>query len=391
MAASTVRIDGPAERHAGALGDAVQRGLGPDLVETGVERLGGVEVPHDRRLAVAGQRGALLGFDREVVPTHERMFAHRVDGTGGRGRSVRLCCSTRACTSRSRTSRGRRGRSRRRSARSRATRTTRCAPRTGGRGIRSTATARRPTPCTASTSAPRGCCSRSSGSPRPGSTSRPTTTRAWPTEALESYRRRPEFGGPAPSMWMGESGIALVAWLLSPTDALADRLAELVVVDRDHDTLELMWGSPGLLLVADAMLERTGEERWTTAWGAIAEHLLDRWGDGPPRTLDPTALRSGPERTSAPRTGSPGSSPHWRAAPSSCRPSGSRPTPPRPSRRPPSAKATSRTGRRRSATRSRIRAASASSGATARRAWSPRWRPSPARTSSTRCSSPAVS
>ncbi len=103
-------------------------------------------------------------------------------------------------------------------------------------------------------------------------------------EALESYRRRPEFGGPAPSMWMGESGIALVAWLLSPSDALADRLAELVVVDRDHDTLELMWGSPGLLLVADAMLERTGQERWTTAWGAIAEHLLDRWGDGPPRT-----------------------------------------------------------------------------------------------------------
>ena len=103
-------------------------------------------------------------------------------------------------------------------------------------------------------------------------------------EALESYRRRPEFGGPAPSMWMGESGIALGAWLLSPSDALADRLAELVVVDRDHDTLELMRGSPGLLLVADAMLERTGQERWTTAWGAIAEHLLDRWGDGPPRT-----------------------------------------------------------------------------------------------------------
>ena len=103
-------------------------------------------------------------------------------------------------------------------------------------------------------------------------------------EALESYRRRPEFGGPAPSMWMGESGIALVAWLLSPSDALADRLAELVVVDRDHDTLELMWGSPGLLLVADTMLDRTGQERWTMAWGAIAEHLLDRWGDGPPRT-----------------------------------------------------------------------------------------------------------
>jgi lantibiotic modifying enzyme len=102
-------------------------------------------------------------------------------------------------------------------------------------------------------------------------------------DALESYRRRPEFDGPVPSMWMGESGIALVAWLLSPSDALADRLAELVVLDPQHDTLELMWGSPGLLLVAGAMLERTGEERWATAWRAIAEHLLARWGDGEPR------------------------------------------------------------------------------------------------------------
>ncbi len=84
-------------------------------------------------------------------------------------------------------------------------------------------------------------------------------------------------------MWMGESGIALVAWLLSPTEELADRLAGLVIVDPDHDTLELMWGSPGLLLVADAMLDRTGEERWATAWQTIAEHLLDRWGDRAPR------------------------------------------------------------------------------------------------------------
>jgi lantibiotic modifying enzyme len=84
-------------------------------------------------------------------------------------------------------------------------------------------------------------------------------------------------------MWMGESGIALVAWLLAPSATLADRLAELVAVDADHDTLELMWGSPGLLLVADAMLDGTGEERWAAAWRAIAEHVLARWGDSEPR------------------------------------------------------------------------------------------------------------
>lgn len=93
-------------------------------------------------------------------------------------------------------------------------------------------------------------------------------------EALESYLRRPELGGPMPSLWLGEGGIALVAWLLSPSEELADRLARLVVADPQSDTLELMWGSPGLLLIADVMLERTGEERWRSAWRAIADRLV---------------------------------------------------------------------------------------------------------------------
>jgi hypothetical protein len=77
---------------------------------------------------------------------------------------------------------------------------------------------------------------------------------------------------------MGEGGIALVAWLLSPTRTLANRLAQMVVVEPDSDTLELMWGSPGLLLIAATMLERTGEHRWTSAWSAIADRLMLQWG-----------------------------------------------------------------------------------------------------------------
>jgi hypothetical protein len=91
---------------------------------------------------------------------------------------------------------------------------------------------------------------------------------------LESYLRRPEFDRP-PSAWIGESGIARVAWRLAPSDALADRLAELVAVPGD-DTLELMWGSPGLLLIADAMLEATGEPRWASAWHGLADHVMGR-------------------------------------------------------------------------------------------------------------------
>jgi lantibiotic modifying enzyme len=101
-------------------------------------------------------------------------------------------------------------------------------------------------------------------------------------EVLAGYLSQPEFDGPLPSVWMGEGGIALVAWLLSPTRALADRLAEIVAVEPEEDTLELMWGSPGLLLIADAMLERTGEERWEAAWSAIADRLTSQWGADAP-------------------------------------------------------------------------------------------------------------
>jgi lantibiotic modifying enzyme len=83
-------------------------------------------------------------------------------------------------------------------------------------------------------------------------------------------------------MWMGEGGIALLAWLLAPTPARADRIAELTAAKPDPDSLELMWGSPGLLPIADTMLERTGEQRWATAWSAIAERLMKQWGANVP-------------------------------------------------------------------------------------------------------------
>ena len=101
-------------------------------------------------------------------------------------------------------------------------------------------------------------------------------------DARESYLRRPEFAGPLPSLWMGEGGIALVAWLLSPDAGTADRLAQIVSSELPGDTLELMWGSPGLMHIADVMLQRTGEPRWATAWKMMAERLLLRRGENVP-------------------------------------------------------------------------------------------------------------
>src|SRR3954449_5065027 len=98
-------------------------------------------------------------------------------------------------------------------------------------------------------------------------------------DVLASYLERPEFDGPHPSVWLGESGIALVAWLLAPSEAVAGRLAGIVDAELQPDTTELMHGSPGLLLVADAMLEHSGDPRWAGAWSAIAERLMERRGE----------------------------------------------------------------------------------------------------------------
>src|SRR5215213_2607638 len=76
MRASAIRVERPAERHSGCVRHLVQRGLRPDLVETRVEGLGGVEGADRGRLPVAGEDAGLLFFDLEVVPAHERMFAH---------------------------------------------------------------------------------------------------------------------------------------------------------------------------------------------------------------------------------------------------------------------------------------------------------------------------
>ncbi len=98
------------------------------------------------------------------------------------------------------------------------------------------------------------------------------------SDVLESYLRRPEFGE-QPSLWMGLGGIALVAWLLAPSLELADRLEALVTAEVQPDTLELLWGSPGLLFIADALIERTDEPRWAVAWRVLAERLLASQGE----------------------------------------------------------------------------------------------------------------
>ena len=100
--------------------------------------------------------------------------------------------------------------------------------------------------------------------------------------ALEKYREQPDFTDPPhghASLWVGESGILLVAWRLERTPELADALHARVRENARNDANELMWGAPGTMLAARAMHGWTGDERWSTVWRESANELVGRWED----------------------------------------------------------------------------------------------------------------
>lgn len=108
------------------------------------------------------------------------------------------------------------------------------------------------------------------------------TRRDWATVALElpeRYRAEPDFPnvGAVPSLWMGDAGILLVAHTLAPAAWQEERLLDVVRGNADNPSLEFNWGSPGTMLAAAVMFERTGGERWRAAWLESADRLWDEW------------------------------------------------------------------------------------------------------------------
>jgi hypothetical protein len=99
----------------------------------------------------------------------------------------------------------------------------------------------------------------------------------------EAYLAEPDFrddvDGPVPSLWNGEAGILLVAHTLSPGAWQEQRLLEAVHANVENPTWELMWGSPGTMLAAQVMYERTGAEHWRNAWNVSADRLWEEWRD----------------------------------------------------------------------------------------------------------------
>jgi hypothetical protein len=83
--------------------------------------------------------------------------------------------------------------------------------------------------------------------------------------------------GVAPSLLAGESGVLLVAHTLAPARWQEEQLLAAVRSNVANPTLELLWGSPGTMLAAQVMHERTGDAAWAEAWLDSAERLWAAW------------------------------------------------------------------------------------------------------------------
>jgi len=100
-------------------------------------------------------------------------------------------------------------------------------------------------------------------------------------QALGAWREQPgvltvlDLPRPAnASLFMGESGILAVLSRLAPDDRLADDLHALVQENAENPAADVLWGSPGTMLAARAMLEWTGDPRWAETWRSSAATLL---------------------------------------------------------------------------------------------------------------------
>ena len=107
--------------------------------------------------------------------------------------------------------------------------------------------------------------------------------RAAAERALAAWREEPDFqaGAELPahkeaSLLCGETGLLLVALRIDPSTELEEALLARVREGVDDETNDLMWGTPGTLLAARAMVEWTGGSQWRDAWRESADALLAR-------------------------------------------------------------------------------------------------------------------
>jgi lantibiotic modifying enzyme len=80
-----------------------------------------------------------------------------------------------------------------------------------------------------------------------------------------------------PSYFLGEVGILLADWRLSPATDTSNRLFTLIRDNIKNPSNELYWAAPGTMIGALFMYEWTGESRWQSLFLENVEHLWSEW------------------------------------------------------------------------------------------------------------------
>jgi hypothetical protein len=81
------------------------------------------------------------------------------------------------------------------------------------------------------------------------------------------------FGTMAPGYLLARTGVLLALWRLRRDPAILARLAQEIAANSHAPALELMWGAPGTMLIAEALHRETGEARWADLFRAGAAAL----------------------------------------------------------------------------------------------------------------------
>jgi hypothetical protein len=93
-----------------------------------------------------------------------------------------------------------------------------------------------------------------------------------------AYVADPDSGERVPSYFLGEAGILLAQWRMSPSDDIAARLHEVVEANLRNPTLEALWGAPGTMLAAWHMWQQTKDMRWAELFRRNADELIAACG-----------------------------------------------------------------------------------------------------------------
>lgn len=87
--------------------------------------------------------------------------------------------------------------------------------------------------------------------------------------------------GARASFLMGDTPIRMMVFAGQQTDELESALDTLIAGNTEHPARELMWGSPGTLLAALFLYERTGNRRWADLFRLTADKLWSQLEHSP--------------------------------------------------------------------------------------------------------------